>query len=43
VKEGDEIVLGGAYQLVLATSGTAQKGGHFHADGTFHADGEEEK
>ncbi|MFU8828677.1 MAG: efflux RND transporter periplasmic adaptor subunit [Phycisphaerales bacterium] len=36
----DEVVLGGAYELKLATqqSGTAQKGGHFHADGTFHAD-----
>ena len=36
VREGDEIVLGGNYQLMLATSGTAQKGGHFHSDGTFH-------
>lgn len=36
VKEGDEIVLGGNYQLMLATSGTASKGGHFHPDGTFH-------
>lgn len=36
VKEGDEIVLGGNYQLMLATSGTATKGGHFHSDGTFH-------
>lgn len=43
VKEGDEIVLDGAYQLLLATSGSAQKGGHFHADGTFHADGHDEK
>jgi hypothetical protein len=34
----DEVVLDGAYELKLATSssGTAQKGGHFHADGTFH-------
>lgn len=32
----DEIVLDGAFQLMLATSGTIQKGGHFHADGTFH-------
>lgn len=38
VREGDEIVLDGAYQLMLATSGTTQRGGHFHADGTFHAD-----
>jgi multidrug efflux pump subunit AcrA (membrane-fusion protein) len=36
VKEGDEIVVGGNYQLMLATSGSAPKGGHFHADGTFH-------
>jgi multidrug resistance efflux pump len=36
VAEGDEIVLEGAYQLLVATSGTIQKGGHFHADGTFH-------
>ncbi|MBX3392762.1 MAG: hypothetical protein KF787_08950 [Phycisphaeraceae bacterium] len=36
VKEGDEIVVGGNYQLMLATSGTAAKGGHFHSDGTFH-------
>lgn len=36
----DEVVLDGAFELKLATSvsGTAQKGGHFHADGTFHAD-----
>lgn len=36
VREGDEIVLDGVYQLMLATSGTAAKGGHFHSDGTFH-------
>ena len=36
LREGDEIVLDGAFQLMLATSGTVQKGGHFHADGTFH-------
>ncbi len=36
VREGDEIVLGGNYQLMLATSGSAAKGGHFHPDGTFH-------
>ena len=36
----DEVVLDGAYELKLASqqSGTAQKGGHFHADGTFHAE-----
>lgn len=35
---GDELVLGGVYPLMLATSdsGEMQKGGHFHADGTFH-------
>jgi hypothetical protein len=38
VKVGDEIVLDGVYELKLATSGTSQKGGHFHADGTFHAE-----
>ncbi len=34
----DEVVLHGAYELKLATaqSGTSQKGGHFHADGTYH-------
>jgi hypothetical protein len=36
VKEGDEIVVGGNYQLMLAASGSAAKGGHFHPDGTFH-------
>jgi hypothetical protein len=36
VKEGDEVVVDGNYQLMLATSGTAAKGGHFHTDGTFH-------
>lgn len=36
VREGDSIVLDGAFQLMLATSGSIQKGGHFHADGTFH-------
>ena len=37
VREGDEIVLGGNYQLMLATStGGTPKGGHFHSDGTFH-------
>ncbi len=41
VKQGDEIVLDGVYQLMIATSGTVQKSGHFHADGTFHA-GEDE-
>lgn len=36
----DEVVIDGAYELKLATSesGTSQKGGHFHADGTYHGD-----
>ena len=38
VKEGDEIVVSGNYQLMLATGGSAPKGGHFHSDGTFHAE-----
>lgn len=37
VREGDEVVLDGVYQLMIATSGTVEKGGHFHSDGTFHA------
>ncbi len=36
VRDGDEIVLDGAFQLMLATTGSIQKGGHFHSDGTFH-------
>ena len=36
VRAGDEVVVDGVYQLMVATSGTVQKGGHFHADGTFH-------
>ena len=36
VRDGDEIILDGAFQLMLATSGSIQKGGHFHSDGTFH-------
>lgn len=36
VAEGDEIVLDGVYQLMVATSGSIAKGGHFHSDGTFH-------
>ena len=36
VKEGDEVVVDGSYQLMLASSATAAKGGHFHPDGTFH-------
>lgn len=36
VRENDEIVQSGVYQLLLATSGNTAKGGHFHSDGTFH-------
>ncbi len=37
-RPGDQVVLGGVYPLMLATSesGEIQQGGHFHADGTFH-------
>lgn len=38
VKAGDEVVVDGNYPLMLAMSGTATKGGHFHSDGTFHAE-----
>lgn len=40
VGPNDEVVLEGAYELKLASSqsGTSQKGGHFHADGTYHAE-----
>jgi biotin carboxyl carrier protein len=38
VREGDQVVVAGAYQLMLSMSGSSPKGGHFHADGTFHAD-----
>ena len=36
--DGDQVVLDGAYELVLASSGSIPKGGHFHADGTWHAE-----
>ncbi|MDG2094416.1 MAG: efflux RND transporter periplasmic adaptor subunit [Phycisphaerales bacterium] len=36
LRDGDEVVLDGGFQLMLAMSGTIQKGGHFHADGTYH-------
>jgi hypothetical protein len=36
LRDGDEVVLDGGFQLMLATSGSIQKGGHFHSDGTFH-------
>lgn len=38
LRQGDQIVLDGAFQLMLATSGSIQKGGHFHSDGTYHAE-----
>lgn len=34
--ENDEVVVDGAYQLKLATTGQKVTTGHFHADGTFH-------
>jgi multidrug efflux pump subunit AcrA (membrane-fusion protein) len=36
----DEVVLNGVYELKLATaqSGSSQKGGHFHADGSYHGE-----
>jgi hypothetical protein len=36
LRDGDEVVLDGGFQLVLATSGSIEQGGHFHSDGTFH-------
>lgn len=36
--DGDQVVVHGAYALVLASSATATKGGHFHPDGSFHAE-----
>jgi hypothetical protein len=40
VKEGDEVVLDGVYELKLAAgaAGGPTGGGHFHADGTWHAE-----
>jgi len=38
ITDGDQVVQAGAYELVLASSGAAPKGGHFHADGTWHED-----
>ncbi|MCG7932898.1 MAG: hypothetical protein N0E44_23060, partial [Candidatus Thiodiazotropha lotti] len=34
--ENDEVVVDGAYQLKLATTGQKVKTGHFHTDGIFH-------
>jgi len=39
LREGDEVVLDGVFELKLTGTGKAQGGGHFHADGTWHADG----
>jgi multidrug efflux pump subunit AcrA (membrane-fusion protein) len=39
VKEGDEVVVDGVYELALEGGGRSPTGGHFHADGTWHADG----
>lgn len=40
VKEGDEVVLDGVYELKLTGSGKTGGGdGHFHADGTWHPAG----
>ncbi|MBT4767611.1 MAG: hypothetical protein HOO04_04555 [Phycisphaerae bacterium] len=36
LRDGDEVILDGGFQLMLATSGTIEQGGHFHSDGTFH-------
>ena len=38
VGEGDQIVVAGQDQLLLATGGERPATGHFHADGTFHAE-----
>ncbi len=37
---GDEVVLDGVYELMLATKrgGSSSKGGHFHPDGSFHGE-----
>jgi len=39
LREGDSVVVGGIYPLLLSGAGAAAKGGHFHADGTFHEGG----
>jgi hypothetical protein len=38
LKEGDEVVLEGVYELKLTGGGKPAGGGHFHADGTWHAE-----
>ena len=40
LREDDEVVLDGVYELKLAGGGKAMGGGHFHADGTWHAEAE---
>jgi cobalt-zinc-cadmium efflux system membrane fusion protein len=42
LRTGDEVVLDGAFQLMLASANAGQDaGGHFHADGTFHSGDDE--
>lgn len=36
LKDGDEVVLQGVYELVLSSSSGKTLTGHFHADGTYH-------
>lgn len=36
LKDGDEVVLQGVYELVLSSGGGKALTGHFHADGTYH-------
>lgn len=36
LREGDTVVVGGIYPLLLSGAGAPAAGGHFHADGTFH-------
>lgn len=45
VKPADEVVVGGVYELKLASAGAGSgtAGGHFHADGSFHAGKDEKK
>ena len=44
LKEGDEVVLDGVYELKLTGSGKTGGGdGHFHADGTWHPAGTPEE
>jgi hypothetical protein len=36
LKENDEVVMDGIYQLKLSSTGQKMKAGHMHPDGTFH-------